>query len=161
MTKPDKVAIDASLLVALVDTRDKWHASAIALRDALKRRGALLVYFDIVLNEAISVLARRAREQGRSHEFQGLLDTVVSQVPTEVVTWLSTETRRLYDQVISLVCNTAGELNFHDALIALGCQKLGVGIIATFDADFDHVDWLVRADTPDAAMAALKEGETE
>jgi len=74
--------------VALVDSRDKWHASALALRDALKASGAALVYYDPVLSEAISVLARRANDQGRSREFASLLDAVMSHVPAQAITWL-------------------------------------------------------------------------
>jgi len=82
-------------------------------------------------------------------------------VPAEAITWLSVETQRLYDQVLILVRNTSGDLNFHDALIALGCQELGVHFIASFDADFDRVAWLTRLDTPDTVMAALKKAKVE
>lgn len=58
MAITNQVAIDTNVLVALVDARDKWHASARALRDALKTTAGELVYFDLVLNEAVSVLAR-------------------------------------------------------------------------------------------------------
>jgi predicted nucleic acid-binding protein len=156
MTTPQHAAIDTNVLVALVDSRDHWHASAHALREALQGRGADLVYFDPVLNEAISVLARRAQEQGRSSQFADLLDTLTHQVPPEAITWLSAETQRLYSQVIALVRNTSGKLNFHDALIALGCQELGIAIIASFDRDLDQVTWLTRVETPDAVVTAFK-----
>lgn len=77
------------------------------------------------------------------------------QVPMGTITWLSVETRHLYDQVIALVRNTSGDLNFHDALIALGCRELGVKVMASFDQDFDQIAWLTRVDTPDAVMTAL------
>ncbi|MCD6167051.1 hypothetical protein J7K19_10120 [bacterium] len=37
----------------------KWHDTAVAIRDALTKADAELVYFDCVLNEVISVLTRR------------------------------------------------------------------------------------------------------
>jgi predicted nucleic acid-binding protein len=86
------VAVDTNVLVALVDSRDKWHASAVTLRDALKAAQGNLLYFDPVLNETVSVLARRAEEQGRAQQFPGLMDTLIQQAPTEVVVWLSSET---------------------------------------------------------------------
>jgi predicted nucleic acid-binding protein len=137
MTAPKPAAIDTNILVALVDSHDQWHARARALRDALKAAAVEIVYFDSVFNEAISVLARRAQEQGRSHQFTSLVDALMHQVPVGVIVWLSSETQRLYGQVIELVRNTSGDLNFHDALIALGCQELGVRVIASFDRDFD------------------------
>jgi hypothetical protein len=109
--------------VALVDSRDKWYGRAVALRDALKAAQVELLYFDSVVNETVSVLARRAEEQGRTQQFAGLLEVLLQQVSVAVITWLSAETRRLYDRVRELVRVTSGVLNFHDALIALGCQE--------------------------------------
>lgn len=43
MTTPQPAAIDTSVLVALVDGRDQWHASAKALQEALKAKAADLV----------------------------------------------------------------------------------------------------------------------
>jgi hypothetical protein len=38
-----------------------------------------------------------------------------------------------------MACST-----FHDALIALACQELGVRLLVSFDPDFDHIPWLTR-----------------
>jgi predicted nucleic acid-binding protein len=153
MTTPKQALVDTNVLVALVDTRDTWHASAQALRAALKTTATSLVYCDTVLNETISVLARRAHEQRRADQFAGLVHTLLREVPTDSIVWLSSETQRLYDQVIELVQSTSGDLNFHDALIALGCRLLGLEVIVSFDRDFDQVAWLTRVDTPEAVMA--------
>ena len=72
-------------------------------REALKTTAVSLVYCDTVLNEAISVLARRAHEQRRADQFAGLVHTLLHEVPTDIIVWLSSETQRLYDQVIELV----------------------------------------------------------
>lgn len=73
------IAIDANVLVALTDKRDKWHRHAVLLRDALVAAGAELVYFDCVVNETISVIGRRAEEQRRS-DFEGI-DAVLRRGP--------------------------------------------------------------------------------
>ena len=39
-------------------------------------------------------------------------------------------------------------MNFHDALIALACQELGISAIVSFDDDLDHVGWLERISEP-------------
>ena len=150
-----RVAIDTNVLVALVDSHDKWHSRAVTLRDALKAAQVDLLYFDSILNETVSVLGRRAEEQRRSQQFSSLMEVLLQQVPASVITWLSAETQRLYDRVIELVRETSGVLNFHDALIALGCQELGVAIIASFDRDFDQISWLTRVDTPEAVDTAF------
>jgi predicted nucleic acid-binding protein len=156
MATPKQVLIDTNVLVALVDARDTWHLRAQALREALKVSAVSLVYCDSVVNEAISVLARRAQEQRRLEQFAGLVDALLRQVPTAALVWFSSATQRLYDQVIELVRSTAGALNFHDALIALGCRSLGITVIASFDDDFDQVAWLTRVDTPEAILAVFE-----
>jgi predicted nucleic acid-binding protein len=144
----DRVVLDTSVLVALVDSRDKWHSVAIAIRDALKTRRIGLIYLDPVINETVSVLARRLQEQRRAESFGGLLDIIEDLAPPERITWVSAMTQRLYPQVIALVREHDGALNFHDALIALACRELGFQDIASFDGGFDHVAWLYRLGSP-------------
>jgi predicted nucleic acid-binding protein len=148
MSPPKPVALDTSLLVGLVDSRDIWHPAAVTLRDAFKGAQAQMVYFDCVINETINVLARRAKERKRSSEFTELLTRVVSQAPEDSIIWISTETRRFYPEIIDLVRDSMGALNFNDMLVALGCRELGIERIATFDSDFDSVAWLKRLSSP-------------
>lgn len=49
MTTSQPAAIDTNVLVALVDSRDQWHATAQALREALKARAAGLVFHDAMI----------------------------------------------------------------------------------------------------------------
>ena len=137
-------AIDSNVLVGLLDDRDKWHVQARALLDALKEEAVSVIYFDCVLNETISVMARRSEEQNRSTEFSGLLDKLQVQVPEDLITWITLDTQRLYNRIIALVRQTQGRLNFHDALIALACQELEIKVILSFDRDFDEVPWMER-----------------
>lgn len=46
--------------------------------------------------------------------------------------------------MLELIKNHKGKLNFHDALIALIAQENGLRYIASFDEDFDSIDWLSR-----------------
>lgn len=114
-----QAVIDSNVLVAIVDSRDNWHGKAQALVDALEAEEVNLVYFDCVLNETISVLARRAEEQKRAEQFPMLLDKLLMQVPIDDITWISLEIQRLYQKTIEQVRQTDGALNFHDALMAL------------------------------------------
>jgi len=145
----NRVVLDTSVLVALVDTRDKWHSAATAIKDAFKAGGVGLVYLDPVINETISVLARRLQEQRRGEQFEALLDLLEGLAPPERITWVSAMTQRLYLQVIALVREHGGVLNFHDALIALACRELGFQDIASFDGGFDRIAWLHRLGKPD------------
>lgn len=141
-------SIDANVLVALVDARDKWHYAAIALRDALLDVNAQLVYLDCVINEAISVMGRRAEEQKRSDQFEHLIDELTTLVPERDITWISLAGQRLFQDVVRLCRHHQGRLNYHDALMALVCQELGIHHIVSFDPDFDEVAWLTRIADP-------------
>ena len=153
------VAIDTNVLVGLLDERDKWHDTAVGIRDALDRVGAELVYFDCVLNEAISVLARRTHEQRRPEQFDLLLDQLARLIPVRDITWVSGEIQRLYNEVVGLVRSSAGELNFHDALMALICRGRGISVLVSFDQDFDQIDWLTRVGSASEVARALQEGK--
>lgn len=142
------VSIDTNVIVALVDAHDKWHQSAIALRDALLNAGTQLVYFDCAINEAIGVIGRRAEEQKRSDQFEHLLDGLTQLVPESSITWISSTGQRLFKEVVNLCRSSQGTLNFHDALMALVCQELDIKFIVSFDSDFDQVTWLTRIADP-------------
>jgi len=152
---PKQVALDTSLLVGLVDSRDIWHPAAITLRDALKEAQPQIVYFDCVISEVINVLAQRAKERKRSSEFNELLSQLMLKAPEDSIIWISTEIRRFYPEIIGLVRNSMGALNFNDTLVALGCRELGIECIATFDSDFDSIAWLKRLSSPNDVTSLL------
>jgi Predicted nucleic acid-binding protein, contains PIN domain len=137
-------AMDSNVLIALMDRQDKWHSQAKLLWNALKDQNFSLIYLDCVLNETISVLARRAHEQNRSAEFVSLLDELLHQIPERLITWVSGDIPRLFRDIVEIVRQSGGALNFHDALIALSCLELGVRIIVSLDEDFDRISWLRR-----------------
>lgn len=144
--------VDTNVLVALVDRHDKWHHTAIALRDALLDASAQLVYFDCILNEAIGVIGRRTEEQRRFEQFDDLLDGLTTLVSEDNITWISVATQRLFREVVGLCRSHQGRLNFHDSLMALACQELDIRFIISFDPDFDEVSWLTRIAEPGGAQ---------
>ena len=138
------VCIDTNVVVALADAHDKWHTRSVALRDALLAAQAPLVYFDCVMNEAIGVIGRRAEEQNRSDQFSRLLAGLLTIVPESDITWIAASAQRLFPLIVEQCRQHQGRLNFHDALMALACQELGISAIVSFDGDFDQVAWLRR-----------------
>ena len=144
-----KVAIDASVLVGLINPRDLWHDQALALRNALLTSGLELLYFDCVAAEAVSAAARRLHEKGLSAEVEALLDQLSDQVPGDTLTWILPDVPRLYPEALDLIRSSWGALNFNDALIALACRERSIPAIASFDADFDEISWLRRLACPE------------
>ena len=139
-----RVAIDSSVLVALLDQRDLWHVKAQTLYNALLEAEITPVYFDCVTAEAVSATVRRLHEQGRAAQVPVLLGRLNTQAPHETLTWIFPDVPRLYPQVLELIRSSSGELNFNDALIALACREREIPAIASFDAGFDQVAWLER-----------------
>jgi len=113
------------------------------LRQVMLDTNAVLLFFDCVAAEAISVVVRRLHEKG-----QILLDHLESHIPHDSLTWILPDVPRLYSEVLDLIRSSAGELNFNDALIALACRERKIPAILSFDADFDQAPWLKRLADP-------------
>jgi predicted nucleic acid-binding protein len=142
---PVKVGLDTTFVVGLLDQRDIWHGAAAELQSGLQSGDCQVFVFDCVLAEVISILARRTHEQRRETGLTLLLQALSEQFPKKAITWLYPDLPQHYDEVLALVEQSAGELNFNDALIALACRERHIPILASFDADFDKVPWLQRA----------------
>jgi predicted nucleic acid-binding protein len=138
------VALDTNVIVALVDDRDIWHTTAVAIRDALIAAQTQFVYFDCVFNETLGVIGRRTAEQKRPEQFDRLLDGLTAIMPSAHITWIGGFAQQWLHEIIHLCRANHGALNFHDALIAWACQELGIRFLASFDADFDNISWLTR-----------------
>jgi predicted nucleic acid-binding protein len=136
-----RVAVDASVLVGLINPLDHRRLQAMKLRDALIAAEAELVYFDCVVAEAISTVARRLEEKTRHAEIKVVLDRLNAQIPTDSLTWILPDVPRLFREVLEVVSSSSGALNFK---IALACRERGIEAIASFDEDFDKVGWLYR-----------------
>lgn len=148
------VVIDTSVLIGLIDARDVWHPAAHQLQGALQAARLEPVYFECVVAEALSALARRLREQRRVQELPGLVDRIEATLPPDQLTWLFPDVPRLYRQVTTLLRTSDGELNFNDGLIALACRERQIRLLASFDRDFDRLPWLVRVATPAEVLTA-------
>jgi len=145
----ERVIIDTSVLVALIDARDKFRQAAMALLIAVENSGSPVFYLDCVVIETVGVLCRRSEEQGRSPQLPALIVDLAHRVPRQRMSWTGRKLRRLYPLVIDLVRQSNGQLNFNDALIALFCRELNITTIASFDRDFDQVAWLRRISKPE------------
>lgn len=143
-----QVAIDSSVLVSLLNPSDHWRTQAVSLRQALLDAEHTLLYFDCVVSEAISAALRRLSEKKRQDEAEILLQRLELYTPSTSITWVLPDVPRLYPEIITLMKDSGGQLNFHDALIALTCRERTITAIASFDSDFDQIPWLNRLTKP-------------
>ncbi len=142
-----RVAVDTSVLVALFVPDDTWHAQSVSLVNKLRHSQATIVYFDCVIAEALSAAVRRLHERRQSERIPAVLQRFRQELPSAVITWVLPDAERLYEPILALMEESNGSLNFHDALIALGCRERDIAVIASFDPDFDQVPWLSRLAT--------------
>lgn len=141
------IAFDTSIVVGLLDSQDIWHAQAVELVNALSKHNLGEVIFDCVLAEAISTLSRRMHEKRRSASLSQIITLLRNEYPDSRITWLYPQVSDKYHEILRLVIETNGMLNFNDALIALACLERKIPFIASFDSDFDQVEWLTRIST--------------
>jgi predicted nucleic acid-binding protein len=144
-----KIVLDTSVIIGMLDEQDLWHKPTLTLLAALENNDFEPVVLDCVLIEAISTLARRTHEKRRAAQLSSLLTKLRAEFPTKSIVWLYPDLPLLYDDTLALVEQTEGELNFNDALIALSCRNRNISFLASFDTDFDQLDWLTRIAYPD------------
>jgi predicted nucleic acid-binding protein len=145
-----RIGIDTSLIVGLLDKKDIWHGKATELYNFLKQQKAQIIIFDCVLAETISTLCRRIHEKRRDNDLSNLIDKFLENFPPKVITWINYDIPNLYDEIIALIGSSHGELNFNDSLIAISCRIRNISFLASFDRDFDTIDWFKRISTPEA-----------
>lgn len=149
-----RVAIGSSVLAGLINPLDHWHDQALALHDALIAIKAEMVFFDCVTTETVSAVSRRLQEKKCLDEIDRMLDRLDVRVPLNRLSWILPDVPRLYGQALGMIRSSSGALNFNDALIALACRERGIPAIASFDGDFDQVDWLQRLAAPEDISAS-------
>ena len=145
---PNSVGLDTSFVLGLIDEQDLWHAQALNLQAALDAGEYQIYVFDCVLAEVISLIARRTYEKRREASFPDLVTRLQARFPTKSITWLYPDLPTAYDDVLKMVAESNGELNFNDVFIALSCRKRGISRLVSFDADFDRVPCFTRIAQP-------------
>jgi len=141
----NKIAIyDSNFVVGLVDEDDKWHRTALELHSLIKTKNLLIVYFDCVANEVLSVIAKRFEEKRKSPEFTTKLNKFKEIFPKEDITWSYEKVEKYYEKILAIMKKSSGRLNFHDALICVVAEEMGIKYIVSFDKDFDTIKELTR-----------------
>ena len=144
-----KALADTNFVVALLDRKDSLHKRAIALNERLVEKAAELFYADCVINETVSVLVRRLREQRRTDDIDGLLDAIEESFPRDSLTWTYPSLDEEWSEVFGLVRKTHGRVNFHDALLSLAASSLGIPCIVSFDTNLDSLAGWKRISRPE------------
>lgn len=141
----NRVLVDSSFLIAQLDERDTHHKTAKTIHELFRNQGVSYLYLDCVVNETITVLARRARE--RKVDPVPIIRRVRGEFPSGRLTWTGPELPRLWDPALDILEEYRGQLSLHDCLIILIAREEAIPWVASFDRGFDQVDGLRRVGT--------------
>jgi predicted nucleic acid-binding protein len=137
-----RILVDSSFLVAQLDEQDVHHQRAKALHKLFRERNAAYIYLDCVVNEAVTVLARRALE--RKVDPRPVIQRLRTEIPASLLDWTSPELPRLWERTLDAMEEHKGRLSFHDCLLVLVAREGAIEWVASFDRSFDHVRGLKR-----------------
>jgi predicted nucleic acid-binding protein len=146
------------MLVPRLDERDALRQPALHLWSALEQGAWEVLVFDCVANETISVLCRRFIERQQNAAWPVAFARFQASCRQYPPYWSSRRIESQFSSILDLIGRHAGRLNFHDALIVLEAQHLGVPYIASFDHDFDAITELQRISSPDALARLRTDG---
>jgi predicted nucleic acid-binding protein len=140
-----KVLVDSSFLVAQLDARDVHHQTAKALHELFRGRDVTYIYLDCMVNEAVTVLARRAVE--RRVDPRPILRRLRREIPADALDWTGPQLPRLWERALDTLEEHKGRLSFHDCLLVVVAAEAKIEWVASFDQSFDQVRGLKRIGT--------------
>lgn len=138
-----RVVVDANVLVAFVDERDKWHNRSAEIITKAMLEGWKGVIPDLILFEAISVISKRFLEQGRSEDIPDKIDKLLN-IFLDQISWSGGMIEGWFSEIVEIVKKSGGNLNFNDAFIVVFCEKNKIEYVMSFDRDFDGFEFIKR-----------------
>jgi len=131
-----KIVLDASVLVGHLDQHDSLHARAEELGERIRANGDVPQAIDLLVHEAVSVLCRRARERKqRAPNLPDILRKVRIWFERGQVAFTQAKLEGLFPEVLDVIDETGGTLNYNDAALVVLQQRGHIGDVATFDAN--------------------------
>ena len=133
MTTAD-VVLDANIIVGHLDPGDSQHAKAEEFVEALRNSDFELVLLDFLVEEALSVLSRRAREpkSGALH-LGAAIDTVEEWHKAGHIQPTGELLATAFPRVLEIVRKSGGVLNTNDAKLVYLQRSDLIGDVASFD----------------------------
>ena len=128
------VVLDANVIVGMPDDQDVHHARAIAMLERIREAGARPLLLDMLVAEAVSVLCRRARQRNtRPPDLDAAIGVLRASVGREELQWVGGALEEAFLDVLDVVADTGGVLNFNDALLVVLQRSGRIDEVASFD----------------------------
>jgi predicted nucleic acid-binding protein len=130
-----KVILDANVVIGHLDDQDSLHERAEALAERIRANGDTLQVIDLTLQEAISVLCRRTTQRKQNPpNLPLILQRVRVWLERGLVGFTQSKLEPLFSEVLELIEQSGGTLNYNDAALVVLQQRGLIGDVATFDA---------------------------
>jgi predicted nucleic acid-binding protein len=131
-----KVIFDACVIIGFLDETDSVHDRAEALVERIHANGDMLQIIDLALQEAISVVCRRATQR-KQHppNLTRILRDVREWLEEGLVGFTQSKLEPLFSEVIDVIAQSDGALNYNDAALVVLQQRGLIGVVATFDSN--------------------------
>jgi predicted nucleic acid-binding protein len=131
-----KVILDANVIIGHLDDHDSLHDRAEALAERIRAIGDTLQVIDLALQEAVSVLCRRTTQRKqRPPNLPQILRKVRGWFEQGLVGFTQSKLEPLFSEVLEVIVQTGGSLNYNDAALVVLRQRGHIGDVATFDAN--------------------------
>jgi predicted nucleic acid-binding protein len=128
------VALDANVLVGLLDPGDALHSGAQALIDGMGNGEAAFLLLDFIVEEALSVLCRRAQQRKASPpNLESAIETVREWYVSGWVRESALDLAAHIAEILDIVSDSEGRLNVNDAKLVFLQRSGKIGSIGTFD----------------------------
>lgn len=139
------IAVDANILVGLLDQNDSLHIPAETLLRRLSSAGEPILLLDLCVSEALSVLCRRATQRRMSPpDLDVICGTVRAWYDAGQITFVQEESEAQFTSIVDIVHGSRGALNFNDAFLAVLQREGRIGAVASFDRNLDAVEGFRR-----------------
>ena len=134
--------LDASFLIALIDSTDVHHARANLLKQMLINSDKEIFLSDVLVNEVMTGLKSRCRKGNRAGQFPLMAKKVADFMVDQPILCLYELINQNYGRLISMMVQSDGKMSFHDCLIAFFLKQIPEVTLVTFDKDFNEVKGL-------------------
>jgi predicted nucleic acid-binding protein len=133
-----EIAVDANVLVGLLDRHDTLHARSDFLLRRLAEDKRQILLLDICVTEALSVLCRRAAQRRTNPpDLEHVFLTVRAWHDARRVTFVQEDIERYFAAILDVAQESRGTLNFNDAFLVVLQRERRIGDVASFDRTLD------------------------
>lgn len=135
--KQRQAFIDANVLISALDEGDVHHFEARKIWDEIHAQDANVFFSDLVLNEVLSVFAKRCEAKKRKDDFVVFASRLAELIAGYPILCLYQLLPNYYGETLKIMKQASGQLSFHDCLIVLFLKEVSEVELVTFDRDFD------------------------